>query len=137
MCLIATTRKSCLTGLTILRVFDSVVVVAFQIVFRAEIHANDIFLFFKNHFWYQHIKTIQKVQTALNFNKKKKILKFNEKQDKAKRSLYALYATTGARGLYVASSVAAHSRLILQYKDQLTWKRRGHGILGRTTTLHR
>jgi hypothetical protein len=31
-------------------VFGSVVVVAFQITFRAEIHANDIFLFFKNHF---------------------------------------------------------------------------------------
>jgi len=30
--------------------FGSVVVVAFQIAFRAEIHANDIFLFFKNHF---------------------------------------------------------------------------------------
>jgi hypothetical protein len=34
-------------------------------------HANDVFLFFKNHFWHQHIKTIQKVQTALNFSKKK------------------------------------------------------------------
>ena len=43
-----------------------------QIAFRAEIHANNVFLFFKNHFWYQHIKTIQKVQTALNFSKKKK-----------------------------------------------------------------
>jgi hypothetical protein len=49
-----------------------VVAGAFQIAFRAEMHANDIFLFFKNHFWYQHIKTIQKVQTALNFSKKKK-----------------------------------------------------------------
>jgi hypothetical protein len=28
----------------------SVVAGAFQITFRAEIHANDIFLFFKNHF---------------------------------------------------------------------------------------
>jgi hypothetical protein len=27
-----------------------VVVVAFQIAFRVEIHANDVFLFFKNHF---------------------------------------------------------------------------------------
>ena len=34
-------------------------------------HANDVFLFFKNYFWYQHIKTIQKVQTILNFSKKK------------------------------------------------------------------
>jgi hypothetical protein len=32
------------------RVFDSVVMVAFQITFRAEIHANDIFLFFKKLF---------------------------------------------------------------------------------------
>jgi hypothetical protein len=32
------------------RMFGSLVVVAFQIAFRAEIHANDIFLFFKNHF---------------------------------------------------------------------------------------
>jgi hypothetical protein len=54
------------------RVFGSVVVGAFQIAFRAEIHANDVFSFLKNHFWHQHIKTIQKVQTALNFSKKKK-----------------------------------------------------------------
>ena len=52
-------------------VFGSVVAGAFQIAFRAEMHANDVFLFFKNYFWHQHIKTIQKVQTALNFNKKK------------------------------------------------------------------
>jgi hypothetical protein len=32
------------------RVFDIVVVVAFQIAFRAEIHANDVFSFFKNPF---------------------------------------------------------------------------------------
>jgi len=31
-------------------VFDSVVVVAFQIVFRVEIHVNNFFLFFKNYF---------------------------------------------------------------------------------------
>jgi hypothetical protein len=31
-------------------VFGSVVAVAFQIAFRAEIHANDFFLFFKNYF---------------------------------------------------------------------------------------
>jgi hypothetical protein len=30
--------------------FSSVVVVAFQIAFRAEIHVNDIFSFFKNYF---------------------------------------------------------------------------------------
>jgi hypothetical protein len=31
-------------------VFGNVVVGAFQITFRAKMHANDIFLFFKNHF---------------------------------------------------------------------------------------
>jgi hypothetical protein len=30
--------------------FDSVVAGAFQITFRVKIHANDVFLFFKNHF---------------------------------------------------------------------------------------
>jgi len=60
-------------------VFGSVVAVAFQIAFRAEIHANDVFSFLKNYFWHQHIKTIQKVQTALNF-RKKKISKFDETQ---------------------------------------------------------
>jgi hypothetical protein len=30
--------------------FGSVVAVAFQIAFRAKMHVNDIFLFFKNHF---------------------------------------------------------------------------------------
>ena len=57
-------------------VFGSVVAGAFQIAFRAEMHANDVFLFFKNHFWHQHIKTIQKVQTALTFSTKKKNFKF-------------------------------------------------------------
>jgi hypothetical protein len=48
-----------------------VVAVAFQITFCAEMHAYDVFLFLKNHFWHQHIKTIQNVQTILNFSKKK------------------------------------------------------------------
>jgi hypothetical protein len=30
--------------------FDSVIVGAFQIIIRAKMHANDVFLFFKNHF---------------------------------------------------------------------------------------
>jgi hypothetical protein len=30
--------------------FGSVVVVVFQIIFRIEIHVNDVFLFFKNYF---------------------------------------------------------------------------------------
>jgi len=48
-----------------------VVTGAFQITFRAKIHVNDVFLFFKNYFWYQHIKTIQNIQIILNFSKKK------------------------------------------------------------------
>ena len=48
------------------------VAAAFQIIFRAKMHAHDVFLFFKNYFWHQHIKTIQNVQTILNFSKKKK-----------------------------------------------------------------
>ena len=51
--------------------FENVVAVVFQIAFPVEKHVNNIFLFFKNYFLYQHIKTIQKIQTALNFNKKK------------------------------------------------------------------
>jgi len=51
--------------------FGSVVADAFQIIFRVKMHANDVFLFFKNHFWHQHIKMIQNVQTILNFSKKK------------------------------------------------------------------
>jgi len=31
-------------------VFDSVVAGAFQIIFRAKMHVNDVFLFFKNYF---------------------------------------------------------------------------------------
>jgi hypothetical protein len=46
-----------------------VVAFAFQITFHAEMHANDVFSFFKNYFWHQHIKTIQNVQTILNFSK--------------------------------------------------------------------
>jgi len=34
----------------LLSVFGSVVAGAFQIAFRAEMHANDVFLFFKNYF---------------------------------------------------------------------------------------
>ena len=51
--------------------FGSVVEVVFQITFRAEMHTNDFFLFFKNHFWHQHIKTIQNVHAVLNFSKTK------------------------------------------------------------------
>jgi len=67
-----TNRESINHEPCILRVLGSVVVVAFQITFRAEMHANDVFSFFKNHFWHQHIKTIQNLQTILNFSKKKK-----------------------------------------------------------------
>jgi hypothetical protein len=39
-------------------VFESVVAVVFKRTFRVEIHQNDVFLFFKNYFLDQHIKTI-------------------------------------------------------------------------------
>jgi hypothetical protein len=52
-------------------VCGSVVVGAFQIIFRVKMHANDVFSFFKNYFWHQHIKTIQNVQIILNFSRKK------------------------------------------------------------------
>jgi len=56
--------------------FFSVVTGAFQIIFCTKMHVNDIFSFFKNYFWHQHIKTIQTIQIILNFNKKKKNFKF-------------------------------------------------------------
>jgi len=37
-------------GDEIMSLFDSVVAVAFQITFRAKMHANDVFSFFKNYF---------------------------------------------------------------------------------------
>jgi len=37
-------------ALSVKSMFCSVVAGAFQIAFRAEMHANDVFLFFKNHF---------------------------------------------------------------------------------------
>jgi len=39
--------------------FGSVVAVAFKRTFRVEMHQNDVFLFLKNYFLDQHIKTIQ------------------------------------------------------------------------------
>jgi hypothetical protein len=47
-----------------------VVAVAFQSAFRVEMHQNDIFLFFKNHFLDQRIKTIQNIQKNLFLIKK-------------------------------------------------------------------
>ena len=38
-----------------------VVVVVFQSAFHSEMYQNDIFLFFKNYFWDQRIKTIQNI----------------------------------------------------------------------------
>ena len=80
--------KAATAGL-ICYVFGSMVVGAFQIAFHAEIHVNNVFLFFKNHFWHQHIKTIQKVQTALNFSTKKKFQNLTKRSYKrnAKQSL--------------------------------------------------
>jgi hypothetical protein len=51
-------------------VFGRVVVVAFQSAFHSEKCANNIFLFFKNHFWDQHIKMIWKHQKHITSKKK-------------------------------------------------------------------
>ena len=58
--------------------FGSVVVVAFQSVFHSKKYANNIILFFKNHFWDQHIKMIWKHKKHIN-SKKKKIKFFRQK----------------------------------------------------------
>jgi hypothetical protein len=54
--------------------FGSVVVIAFQNIFLAEMHQNDFFLFFKNYFLDQHIEIIQNIKKII-FNKKIKFFK--------------------------------------------------------------
>jgi hypothetical protein len=60
-------------------VFGSVVAVAFQITFRAEIHANDFFYFLKIIFDISTLKRSKKYKPHLILAKKKKS-KFNETQ---------------------------------------------------------
>ena len=86
------------------RVFGSVIAVAFQIAFCAEKHVNNVFSFFKNHFWYQHIKTIQKIQTTLNFSKKKKKKLKNNKQPVAPQCQTGTEWKMNSRWEIVASS---------------------------------
>ena len=38
------------------------IAIDFQSAFRAEMYQNDVFLFFKNYFWNQHIKMIQNIK---------------------------------------------------------------------------
>ena len=64
-------------------VFGSVVVVAFQSVFHSEKYANNVFLFFKNYFWDQHIKMIWKHQKQINSKQKKKFKFFRKRFWKA------------------------------------------------------
>jgi hypothetical protein len=61
-------------------VFGSVVMVAFQIAFHAEIHANDVFFFKKIIFDISASKRSKKYKPHLILAKKKKILKFDKKQ---------------------------------------------------------
>ena len=61
--------------------FFSAIVIVFQSAYRAEIHQNDVFLFFLNYFLNQHIKLISKHQTAGLYNVKKIIIKFRPKAD--------------------------------------------------------
>jgi len=58
--------------------FGRVVVVVFQIVFRAEIHANDIFLFLKIIFDISTLKRSKRYKPHSILTKKK--LKFSQKQ---------------------------------------------------------
>ena len=51
--------KSILQRVTKHTVFESVVTIVYQNEFRSEIYENNVFLFLKNYFWHQHIKTIQ------------------------------------------------------------------------------
>jgi hypothetical protein len=60
-------------------VFGSVVMVAFQIAFRVEIHANDVFSFLKIIFDINTSKQSKKYKPYSILAKKKK-LKFGEKQ---------------------------------------------------------
>ena len=53
-------------------VFESVVVIAFQNAFHSKTYANNVFLFFKNYFWDQHIKMIWKHKKHINSKQKKK-----------------------------------------------------------------
>jgi len=64
-------------------VFDSVVAVAFQIVFRAEIHANDFFYFLKIIFDISTSKRSKKYKPHLILTKKKflNLIKSNYKHN--------------------------------------------------------
>ena len=57
----------------------SVVAVPFQNVFYLKMYQNNIFLFFKNYFWYQHIKMIWKHQKYINLKQRKKINFFQKR----------------------------------------------------------
>jgi hypothetical protein len=74
-------------------------------------HANDVFLFFKNHFWHQHIKTIQKVQTALNFSKKKKNLNLEETQLQTQYQTFPNDATAPLNLMYTLTIYIVRTHL--------------------------
>jgi len=52
-----------------LGLFGSVIAAAFQSAFHAKIHQKEVFLFLKNHFLDQLIKTIQNIKKKLIFLK--------------------------------------------------------------------
>jgi len=108
-------KKESLVVSTLKSVFGIVVEVAFQIAFRAEMHSNDVFLFFKNYFWHQHIKTIQKVQTALNFSKKKKF-KIWWKAVKTRDPCYHIRSTTNRKTTKLNPQQIKHWRMKLEKK---------------------
>jgi hypothetical protein len=49
--------------------FEIIVAVAIQSVFHLKIYQNKAFLFFKNYFWHQHIKTIWNYIKKIILNK--------------------------------------------------------------------
>jgi len=109
----------------------SVVAGAFQINFYAEIHANDIFLFFKNYFWHQHIKTIQKIQTVLNFSKKKNQIctKYRYKHI-TKRS----YTSINLRLFLLLSQLQCQVPVLLDLKGSMNGK--VPTTMNKNTTIH-
>jgi hypothetical protein len=59
------------------KMFDScVIAVAFQSVFYLKMHWNNVFLFFKNYFWYQVSKWYKNTKKNINLKQRKKNFNF-------------------------------------------------------------
>ena len=119
--------------------FYSIVTVVFQIIFRVEMYINDVFSFFKNYFRHQHIKTIQKIQTVLNFKRKKTFEFFGNAVSTAFPNATYISSITGfSPPPFTASSAAATATTLLNklenQKFSLEKKEKGNrkaGLLSR------